>query len=423
MARSIANFLVGVGLDTKDFDKGSQNVQTDLSRFRSLAGLAGTALAGAFSAASLAAINAGNRVDKLALQMDKFNTSASFANSYGNVLKTLGGDAQDAVQAIASAEQALDKLRKGDASVFEALAFSRADVKNLASSESGEDLLRRLSGMAPDMNKQQQRYMQDALGISDAALKSLTLGRREFDSLIDKSAALSPNFEKATEAAREYNKTLAEINNKFQGFTDTLAAKLLPQFTEVIKSLDKFISNNAGKIDKAIDYAVDNSGTLATIAGGTALSAGGAVASGLGSKFGIRALSTLGAGASYGGAAGVAAGTGSLLYDLKASDIQDITGYDVSKYYRAPSETVDAIGKWWRGGTVSPSDAATMSPQVQQTRTMRDQAFSDASVPSVPQRVEVEVKLNNKMFETGVTKVINNREQATMVNSQTTVDR
>lgn len=373
MARSIANFLVGIGLDTTDWDKGARKVDTNLSSFRSKASLAGGALAAAFSAASLAAIKAGDNADKFALKVAKFDTSRRFIYNLGNAFKMMGGNAEEAVSAIASAEGVLDQLRKGDASALTAAGLAQVDVSKLQQSATGEEFLMNLSELMPNLQKWQQRSLQETFGLSDAAMKTLQDGRGRFEQLIADADKYADNLDKAAKAGREYNEALAKVGIQFEYIAQKLADGILPQFTSLLNGFSEFIDKNMSKVGAAADYISDNSGAVAAVGGGLTLATIGSAVKGIGGKLGMRALTAAGTGATYGGAAGAAAGVGSLLYDLKASDIKDMTGYDVSPYYRAPSETVAAIGDWWRRDS---------NKSQSQRHNLSKIARSDESIPS-----------------------------------------
>lgn len=423
MAKSIANFLVGIGLDTRDFQKGARLVDTSLSSFRSRAGLAGGALAAAFSAAGLAAVRAGNRVDQLSLSSEKFSTSARFVNDYGNALRMLGGNASDAVAAIGAAEAALDNLRlKGEMGSFQDAVFAGVDISQLTGATSGEDFLRRLSAIVPDLSKDQQRLLQDAFGFSDATMRSLRDGQRSFDSMVASAAALSGDFEKAVEAARAYNVEIAKMGVTFDGIGNSLAAKILPSFTGILQGINQFISANGGKIDASIDYLAKNGMATSGLAGSSALIAGGAGLSMAGGAAGSAKLAAAGRMAAMGGWLGVAAAGTSLLWNLDADDIEAMTGYDVSKYYQSPAKSVSSLRDWWRGGAVSASEAAQQSPEVFRRMSSANEVPS-ITIPELKNNLQVRVDIAGKPLENAITQVIERREADTIEDVQSSVAR
>jgi hypothetical protein len=243
MANTLTNFLIGIGFETKDFDKGEKKVNSGLGSIKSRAAIAGAALAGVGIALGAGAINAGNRIDKIALASAKLNTSASFVNNYGNALRLLGGDAAESLQAIESAESALTQFRlKGSFGAFEDPTLAGIDTNALAQAKNGEEFLRQLSAQIPKLNKDQQRLIQDNFGFSDATMASLRLGQKEFDNTIQKAGSLAPITDELIEKARAYNVEMAKTQLIFEGIGNTLADKFLDPITGVISAFNLSLS-------------------------------------------------------------------------------------------------------------------------------------------------------------------------------------
>lgn len=254
MANTLTNFLIGIGFETKDFDKGEKKVNSGLGSIKSRALLAGSALAGVGLALGAGAINAGNRIDKIALASAKLNTSASFVNNYGNALRLLGGDAAESLQAIESAESALTQFRlKGSFGAFEDPTLAGIDTNALAQAKNGEEFLRQLSAQIPNLNKDQQRLIQDNFGFSDATMASLRLGQKEFDKTIAKAEKLAPNFDGAVEGARAFNREMVEMQLRFEGMGNVLAENMLKPMGNIFASINNFIDNAGKNFNKSTD--------------------------------------------------------------------------------------------------------------------------------------------------------------------------
>lgn len=254
MANTLTNFLIGIGFETKDFDKGEKKVNSGLGSIKSRALLAGSALAGVGLALGAGAINAGNRIDKIALASAKLNTSASFVNNYGNALRLLGGDAAESLQAIESAESALTQFRlKGSFGAFEDPTLAGIDTNALAQAKNGEEFLRQLSTQIPNLNKDQQRLIQDNFGFSDATMASLRLGQKEFDKTIAKAEKLAPNFDGAVEGARAFNREMEALQLRFEGIGNNLASTFLPAMGEMLKSINSFVDSTGKNFNKSTD--------------------------------------------------------------------------------------------------------------------------------------------------------------------------
>lgn len=310
MASVLQNFLIGVGLDTKDYDKGAKNITRSLSGMRSLVGVTGAAVAGAFASLGGAAISAGGRIDRLNTEIEKFNTSPQFIYDYRNAIRALGGSAEDAVSAVNAAESALSEFRTTtQIPGLDKLVTAGIQVDPLfRESATGEDFLRELARQIPSLSKEQQLQVQQTIGLPDAVMRSLRQGIDAFDLSVKRASALSTDFLEATQAAREYNQAMAEVNTRFEGIGNTLAKNILPQFTDLLKSFGGFLDNNRDTIARLSEYAAENAVATSTIGAGAAAAASGA---------GLRliGLRPLGMFVSRFGQFGMAAGAGMLALD------------------------------------------------------------------------------------------------------------
>ncbi|MBR8654193.1 hypothetical protein KDH83_12905 [Achromobacter sp. Marseille-Q0513] len=485
MAKVLQNFLIGVGLDTEKYDKGAKDVESSLGRMRSLVGFTGAAIVGAFGAAGVAAINAGKRVDDSLLKYEKFKTAPAWINSYGNAIASLGGNADEAMAAIATMEAAIAARQYSQDGIMPGeIDLQRAGVDTLAlrQTQTGSEMLRELSRQLPSLNKEQQLRVQQTLGFSDAVMRSLRDGVGGLDSAVARAGELYGEFGKATEAAREYNRVLAELNTQFQGIGETLADKMLPSFTGILKSTSDFISSSREAIGSAGDVAAKSPVGSALVTG----SAGAAVVGG-----GLRAvgMSTLGKGLTRLSPYGLAIGSGMLAWDAKPEDIEGLTGYKPPSYIfentpmdaardgweylkgrdwwpwsereRRPDDQASTakgnsplsqlnsrdpeasafsatrkplpLGQWnihdpdpvYAGGEVSNAEAASASPDVVMVRDQRQLAESRTA----PQRVnvqnnlEVRMELDGRALDTKITEVVDRREQDAKGNVLSAVGR
>ncbi|RIY41947.1 hypothetical protein [Neopusillimonas maritima] len=323
MAKVLQNFLIGVGLDTEDYDDGAKRVEGSLGRMRTLVGFTGTAFVGAMAAAGSSAIAAGRRVDNFNLSVEKLNTSPAFIRDYGHAVSAMGGNFDEAAAAINSAEAALAQFRtKGTFGPFEDAAFAGVDTRPLTEAETGADFLRELAAVVPDLNKDQQRLIQDAWNLSDAVMRSLRGGLAEFDASIARAGELAGEFGRATDAARDYGRAISELNTRFENIGDTLAANILPSFTGVVDSLGGFIDRNRDLIDRTTKEKPEASALVGTSA--AAIGVGAAA-----STIGLRGIGGL---AMRGGVAGMAIGSGLIAADMRPDDIESITGYRPNDY-------------------------------------------------------------------------------------------
>lgn len=432
----LRNFLIGVGLDTEKYDKGAKKVEGSLGRMRTLVGFTGAAIAGAFAFAGTAAIGAGKRIDDFNLATEGLKTSRQYVYDYGRALVALGGNADDAVEAIKSIEKAQsDFTLKGQLGPLEDVALARGDINELSQAKDGKEFLRTLAPMVQNMNKDQQRMVQDALGLSDSVMRSLRGGLAEFDAAIARAHDLAGNLDSAVSASREFNRTLAELNTRFEGIGNTLAEKILPGFSGVLSSLGGFIDRNRDLVDKGAELLGSNPAATTLAAGGGAASATGVALRGIG-------LRGIGAGLTRLGTPGMIAGGGLMAYDAaknwewgdwwqqSADSARDswrgITGQnDHSALPDAPFGPEVPTVPVYAGGEVSNAEAAKASPDVILLQDQRQQAER----PAAPQRVnvqnnlDVKLELDGRHFESKVTEVVERRERNTADDLISSVER
>lgn len=337
MAKVLQNFLIGVGLDTEKYDKGAKNVEGSLSRMRTLTTFTGAAMVGAFGLAGTAAVNAGKRVHEFNNAAEKLKTPTEYVHNYGRALAALGGNAEEAIASIGSLEARLAEMRAGGTGRFAGdtdLALAGVDIWPLRDAQTGEEFLRELARQVPDLNQEQQLRVQQTLGLSDVVMISVKDGVEAFDAGIARAGELYGEFGRATDEAREFVRVMAGLNTQIGGISESLAEKMLPAFTGVLRSTSDFISENRGAIDRLLDHAAENPAATAAVTGGAAAAATGA---------GLRmiGLRTAGITATRFGLPGMAIGSGLLAADA-AKDWDWADWWDQSK---------DSARDSWRGIT------------------------------------------------------------------------
>jgi len=445
MANVLKNFLIGVGLDTEKYDKGAKKVENSLERMRSLVGFTGSAITGAFGAVGLAAINAGRRVDQFALATEGLKTSPQYIYDYGRALVALGGNADEAVAAIKSIEKAQsDFSLKGMLGPLEDVALARGDINMLTQAKDGKEFLRALAPMVQNMNKDQQRLVQDTLGLSDAVMRSLRGGVDQLDEAVARAHDLAGNLIDATGAAREYNRALAELGTRLEGIGNTLAEKILPGFTSVIDSIGGFIDSNRDLISKGAEVMGENPAATALITGGGTATVAGAALRGTGVMRGAgMALSRFGW---QGMALGGALIAGDMAYDWwhdreKSNNADGSGDWNLSDWW---DQSVESAKGYWRditgrnessqiapsepvysGGEVNNVEAANVSPDV----VLLKESRRKESVLSAPQPIKVQnhidlrMELDGKQLESKIIDVQERRERDTIGDITSSVER
>lgn len=299
MANVLTSFLIGIGFDTSKLDSGMKDVNSKMDGVKGSALKVSAALVGAFGAAAASVVSTAGKIDQLALKTGNMRTSMQYVYNYGNALKRMGGNAEEAASSISNIETLLNNYHfNGQRGIFDDMAKASIDTLDLVNTYTGEDFLTQLNRQLPGMTKEQRSVTQKTLGLSDAELKTLSQDPAVFQASLAKSEELTGNIEELTENSRKLMENAADFSLTLEGITNELAKEFLPSLVGVSGWINGFLAENKGVINSGIKYAGEN-------AGATAALGAGATASLIGAGLTKVGLATIGGAASVAGAAGV----------------------------------------------------------------------------------------------------------------------
>lgn len=299
MANVLTSFLIGIGFDTSKLDSGMKDVNSKMDGVKGSALKVSAALVGAFGAAAGSVVSTAGKIDQLALKTGNMRTSMQYVYNYGNALKRMGGDADDAKSSIANIETLLNGIQfKGDLGGLSDMAVAGIDILDLSRATSAEQFQAQLSRQIPGMTKEQRGVTQKSLSLSDAELKVLAQGPEAFQGNLARSEELTGNIEELTANSRKLMENAADFSLAIEGITNELSKEFMSSLIGVSGWINGFLAENKGVINSGIKYAGEN-------AGATAALGAGATASLLGSGLKLAGLTTIGGAASVAGTAGV----------------------------------------------------------------------------------------------------------------------
>lgn len=301
MANVITQFLVGIGLDTSDFEKGEKRVKTSMEGIKSSTLAIGSAMASA-------AIGAGVRVDQLAEksrklqdQLYRTNTQTTWAQGYGSALKELGGNADDAVGRITGLEEKLAAIRTGDTSWTDSLGPAGFNTGQLAQAKSAQEFIKMAADQFASASHTQQVNMANVLGLTDQEFKLWQQGGSYVESHSQQLATQLGYTDSLNAKQYEYSQEWVKLNLELDKAGNTLSSIMLPSMTSLVQLANEY----AGAFNS---FAQQNPDTVsAGITGGTIAATGFGVASvgALAGKLGIPGAGMLRAAGPIGAAAGV----------------------------------------------------------------------------------------------------------------------
>lgn len=324
MASVITSFLVGIGYDTEELRRGEREISTSMEGVKSLAGTTGAALSAAFVGVGATASQTAERVNNLRLNTNQLYTSTQYVNDYGNALRSLGGNATDAVSEITRVETAINNLRnKGDASTFTDLAYYGVQIDPLKDAESGGQFMERLSEQFPGLNRDQQQGVANTLGLSPATVELLRKGSDGYRDVLNHVHEVAGLSDDLIEKSRQYNAAIGEAQNRWEGVANTISSAVLPGMTDIINKGSDILSNVVAPM--AERDPVSTGAGLSMLGAGIA----GSVAAPL---LGAAGLGGVGALAGAVAPPVALAGAGTLAWNMNQQDVQNLTGAELPSW-------------------------------------------------------------------------------------------
>jgi hypothetical protein len=388
MAKTINNFLVGIGFD---LDKKSvDGVASGIDGVKSKALQLGTVVAGAFGGKALTSDFAAAK-DDLAKFGEVYGLTADDIHAFGNALRIEGGTLEGFMSQLSQLEQFRAGLAIGDAEFIGQAGRAGLDVTGLIEAQDAAEGFLELADQFQRMDQQQRLNAANALGLDDATIRLLARGRENIESLVDVQRKMRPVTEEMTEAARIFNEETKDLSNSIGGFADKISVALLPQLNSVLGGMNEWIDLNREFINSGIDDFLAGLGAEAvTIAASMGLIGSGAAvagAGGLAGKAGLtgtgKALGIAGRGAVALGGVGVAAAGGAAI----GTTIKE--SLDV--------ETVDIIG-----GTIATALAAFGHEESQRALDAR----FNATINQPPVQVTTQLVLDGKVLDERTVNVV-----------------
>lgn len=462
MASVLSSFLVGIGWDTQDFDKGTKNIERSLGGVKSTALQVGAALFGAFGAKAVT-MDFAKRTDELSQFSSAMGVAANDVQALGNALAYAGGDAGTATSLLAKLTEARDALVvKGNTAFLEDAAYSGIDPSLIKDAANSYDALMNIVGEFDSLSAAQQRTLAQTLGLSPSDIALFKTGRESVESSVAQFRKIRPATEEAAENSRKFRSELSLLGTQIGAVADQISVPLVGALGDATEAANKFIDANRPFIDKTVgkgvEFATDNFIELAGALGG--LVTGGALATlskmaKLVPVIGGSMGSVL-AGASRLSYVGAAVSTGALLWDVTADDIENVTGFkppewlfkpinelqlnpwaDVSDPYIEASRAASRERSDWWSSDTQPTwrETSTARPDVSTPAasadpmgygsaaqaSLRDQRMSQPSTALPP--VQVTLQLDGRVLDERIIDVNERTASSVVEDLQTTTSR
>ncbi|UQI33096.1 hypothetical protein M3M50_10845 [Pseudomonas bijieensis] len=423
-SKVLKSFLIGIGYDTKALEAGDKKISASLNGIKSGALSISAALIGAFGAAASSIVGVAGRVDQLAMSTQNLRTSQAAVYNYGNAIKLMGGDAADAIDTLQRFEEIQNNLRlKGDAGPINDLAMAGLDVSSLYETQTGEEFMRALSAMIPNLDEGQRSVVQNSLGLSDAVFRSLAGGVEQLDATMKKAGALTGSVDQLTENSRKLADNSAQLGLIIEGVKNELAEKFLPSLIGATEGVNNFLKEFRPEISKGIDVLAENPQATAGIGIGAATTVAGA---GL-SKIGLGGLGGVLKGA---GQVGMVVSIADLLTPYIDPMFDKLFGVErpQSEVYSGTvirsQEDIDFLNHRDRSASDSlPPEAATTQEEDRQASAEALAGALSRAPIKVENQLGVTLQLDGQALETKIMQVNERQNYETLSDLKTTTER
>lgn len=232
----ISEFLVALGFDGQDFEKGLKKAETDLGLFRSTALQVGATLGGALSLKALTL-----DFSKQNLQLDQMSKKLGVARDTLHGLdiafQAYGASEGESVNLLERLAKTQAGLRMGEPGLIEPLAKAGINVDSITKAKNSYESLLAIADQASRMGLKQRENLAGVLGLSPASLDLIVQGREKIAKLSNEFGRARPHYREMVDASRSFTEEWARMMNSVGGAVDPLATEVTKLSTSVIQAL------------------------------------------------------------------------------------------------------------------------------------------------------------------------------------------
>lgn len=267
MAKSLANFVVGIGADVGGFKDGIKEVNSGLNGLRSTALKAGGILTTALTAVAGIAVSTANDINDLDLKMQFTDADIQYAYDYGNAVARMGGDAKSARESLVNLQETVNALKVGDEWDKLGIELGKYGMKMDfdPTTDSMITFQKRLADLTATASSAQKLQIQNVFGLSDAEMRLYEKGAVGLDAEMFSSRTRTGEIESMVEVSRELVNEWGILKEHAEGFSNTLAKNALPAVKNIVESTS--VAFTSGMVAKEQGYTTAQSVQMGTVLG------------------------------------------------------------------------------------------------------------------------------------------------------------
>lgn len=256
MANIVDALVVTLGLDSRDYQRGSRQARDDIKRTREEAGSAARTMEADGKRAASYFRSMRNEVAGLFLAFAGANGLKDFATqilagdaatgrlaanlgvateelgAWEGAIKRVGGQASDIDQTFRTLTSAFQNYRltgtTGNDADFQGLGVQLADL------QSPQTALMKIADARDRMSQVEFGARLGRIGLSESTITLLSRGRQGVAALVDEQRKIAPITERDAKAAQEFESQLAKLSSIIRGIAR-------PQLTGLVEELSAFL--------------------------------------------------------------------------------------------------------------------------------------------------------------------------------------
>jgi hypothetical protein len=219
------------------------------ANFVNMAKNAAGALAGVLALGAIKALvnDTAAHTAAVALQARAMGVSIETMSAYQAAVVSMGGTSDGARESLAKLRDGFVEMSRFGVMATNPLtmAFIRLGASAQQLHASIKDPTIALSAIADQfarLDKTQQLYLGQKLGLDQGTIQLLSQGRTKFDEIIAKERELHAITQEQADASIKYSIAQKELGMSFEAVKREIAGELLPAFTWVVQHLDQMIT-------------------------------------------------------------------------------------------------------------------------------------------------------------------------------------
>lgn len=248
---TITDFVVGLGFDSTDFDRGIRNAEKSLGNFKSDILQIGATLAGGFGVKSLtfgfSEQKEGIRqfAQSIGLAASSYAQLEQAADSYG----ASAGDLQGILSQMARDRAAMSK---GEFNYTD-LAITGINWGAIHSAKDDVEAFVALAGQWQKLSRSQRINTAAYYGLSPQMIDLLSQGRKGVKELMETFGEARPYTDDMGKSAREFSKQWAILSSNIGGFADRVATPFIKDVTDIITVINEWTDANREWLSSGAD--------------------------------------------------------------------------------------------------------------------------------------------------------------------------